>query len=111
MKDELRSSRVLRLRFLRELWAALTIVWPIISALLLGVAGLGVAIGYLEGWKLGESLYFAFVSGLTIGYGDLAPARPLGRVLAVGIGFIGVLLTALLGAVGVQALIRARSGE
>ena len=27
--------------------------------------------GLIEGWSLQDSIYFAFVSGLTIGYGDL----------------------------------------
>jgi len=61
-------------------------------------------IGLIEGWSLQDSIYFAFVSGLTIGYGDLAPKTLLTRVLAVMIGVCGVLLTALLAAVAVKAL-------
>ena len=41
---------------------------------------------------------------ITIGYGDLAPRTLLTRVLAVAIGFCGVLLTALVAAVAVKAL-------
>ncbi len=100
------TARALRHRFLRELWTGLKIVWPIVSGLLLVMALLGFVIGWVEGWRIGESLYFAFVSGLTIGYGDLAPTQPLSRVLSVGLGFAGILLTALLGAMGVQALSR-----
>ena len=37
------------------------------------IAGLGLVIGLIEGWSVQESIYFAFVSGLTIGYGDFAP--------------------------------------
>jgi hypothetical protein len=48
--------------------------------------------------------YFAFVSGLTIGYGDLAPKSLLTRTLAVLIGICGVLVTALVAAVAVKAL-------
>lgn len=71
------------------------------------MALLGVAIGWVEGWPLGESVYFAFVSGLTIGYGDLVPNEPLSRVLAIVVGFSGILLTGLIAAVGVRALERA----
>lgn len=67
----------------------------------------GVAIGWVEGWPLSESIYFAFVSGLTIGYGDLVPTQPLSRVLAILVGFAGILLTGLVAAVGVRALERA----
>jgi len=48
--------------------------------------------------------YFAFVTGLTIGYGDLAPKAPVARALAIGIGFVGILVGGLVAAVGVQAL-------
>jgi hypothetical protein len=38
-----------------------------------------------------ESIYFAFVSGLTIGYGDFAPNTFATRALAIVIGICGVL--------------------
>ena len=97
----------MRRKFLIELWGGLTVVWPILSGLLLLMALAGVAIGWVEGWPLAESIYFAFVSGLTIGYGDLVPTQPLSRVLAILVGFTGILLTGLVAAVGVRALERA----
>ena len=53
-----------------------------------------------------DGIYFSFVSGLTIGYGDLVPKQPLSRVLAIGIGLTGVLLVGLIVAIGVNALER-----
>jgi hypothetical protein len=50
----------------------------------------------------------SFVTGLTIGYGDLAPQTMLTRTLAVLIGVCGGLLTALFAAVAVKALTMAR---
>jgi Ion channel len=94
----------LRRKFLGGLLAGLRVVWPILSGLLLLIVGLGVVIGLLEHWSLQESVYFAFVSGLTIGYGDLAPKLLITRALAIGIGFCGVLFTALVAAVAVRAL-------
>ena len=94
----------LRRRFLRGLLAELQVVWPILSLLIALIVGLGVVIGVIEGWTLQESVYFAFVSGLTIGYGDFAPTTLLTRTLAVAIGVSGVLTTALLAAVAVRAL-------
>ena len=46
---------------------------------------------------------FAYVTGLTIGYGDLAPRQPLTQLLAIVIGFSGVLLTGLVAALAVKA--------
>lgn len=108
------TSRALRRKFVAGLAKGLAVVWPIVSALLGLIAGLGVVVGRIEGWAVYESLYFAFVTGLTIGYGDLAPKSLLGRALAIAIGLCGVLLTALIAAVAVHALnaaIGARDAE
>ncbi|HEX9179797.1 MAG TPA: potassium channel family protein [Burkholderiales bacterium] len=82
----------------------LRVVWPILSGLMLVILLIGFAIGQIEGWSFGDSFYFAFVSGLTIGYGDLVPKSPVSRLLAIAIGFTGILLTGLVAAVGVHAL-------
>jgi hypothetical protein len=94
----------MRRDFAAGLLVGLRVVWPVLSALLGIIVALGVVIGVIEGWSLPESIYFAFVSGLTIGYGDLAPKALLTRILAILIGVCGVLLTALVAAVAVKAL-------
>jgi hypothetical protein len=66
--------------------------------------GLGLIVGRLEGWRLIDATYFTFVTGLTIGYGDLVPSRLGARLIALAIGFTGILLTGLVAAVGVRAL-------
>jgi hypothetical protein len=96
--------RILRRKFTSGLLQGLGVVWPILSALIGLIVILGLVAGVREGWSIQESIYFAFVSGLTIGYGDFAPKSFLGRALAVAIGVCGVLLTALLAAVAVKAL-------
>src|SRR3954468_23491338 len=98
------DSRKIRRDFAAGLFFGLRVVWPIVSVLLGAIVVLGAVVGFLEGWSLQESIYFAFVSGLTIGYGDLAPKMLLTRMLAVLIGVCGVLLTALVAAVAVKAL-------
>jgi hypothetical protein len=101
------DARAMRRSFLAHFWGALRVVWPILSALLVVMVGLGVAVGRIEDWPLRDSLYFTFVSGLTIGYGDLVPKTLLARVLAIAIGITGILLTSLIAAIGVQALLAA----
>jgi hypothetical protein len=98
------DARRLRRQFLAGLFAGLRVVWPVLSALLGLIVGLGLVIGWREGWSVQDSIYFSFVSGLTIGYGDLAPKTLLTRALAILIGVSGVLLTALLAAIAVKAL-------
>lgn len=98
------DPHAMRRLFAARLLVSVRVVWPILSGLLLLILALGIAVGLLEHWTVGESVYFAFVSGLTIGYGDLAPTLLLTRALAVGIGVCGVLFTALLAGVAVKAL-------
>jgi hypothetical protein len=97
----------MRRQFLADLWTGLRVVWPILSALLVVMVALGVAVGVIEDWPLRDSLYFAFISGLTIGYGDLVPKTLVSRALAIAIGMLGILLTGLVAAIGVQALLAA----
>lgn len=88
--------------------SGLRVVWPILSALLGLIVALGLAAGLLEGWSVQESIYFSFVTALTIGYGDLAPKTLLTRALAILIGVCGALLIALVAAVAVKALTASR---
>jgi hypothetical protein len=99
------DPRAMRRQFLADLRAGLRVVWPVLSVLLLFMVGLGVLVGVIEDWPLRDSLYFTFISGLTIGYGDLVPKTLLARALAIVIGITGVLLTGLVAAIGVQALL------
>ncbi len=82
------QSRQMRRLFFASLFLQLRVVWPILSGVLLAMVGPGLLIGYIEGWGIADSLYFTFVTGLTIGYGDLAPRHTVTRLLAVLIGRI-----------------------
>ncbi len=105
------DSRTMRRNFLAGLFVGLRVIWPILSLLLLLIVALGLLIGRMEGWTIMESVYFAFVSGLTIGYGDLAPKTVPTRLLAILIGACGILLTALLAAVAVRAFTEMQAGD
>jgi hypothetical protein len=98
------NRRALRQQFFRSFLDELMVVWPILSGLILLIVGLGIVVGVLEGWRLLDSVYFAFVTGLTIGYGDFVPHGLVPRVLAALIGATGILVTALTAAVAVKAL-------
>lgn len=98
------TSARMRTHFFAELLKGLKVVWPILIVLLGAMLATGAAVGELEDWPLGDGIYLAFVSGLTIGYGDLVPQHLASRVLAVMIGFVGILLIGLVTAVGVRAL-------
>ena len=94
----------MRRKFVDGVLFGLRVISPVLGALMVAMVLMGVAAGLAEGWSLLDSIYFAFVSGLTIGYGDLAPKTLVGRVLAIATGFCGILLTGLVAAVAVKAL-------
>ncbi|MFK0276998.1 potassium channel family protein [Ensifer sp. NPDC090286] len=94
----------MRRRFFYNLYQQLQLLWPIFSAILIVMVGAGIIIWRIEDWRLDEALYFTFVTGLTIGYGDITPKHLSARVLALVIGFSGIVLTGLVAAVTVQAL-------
>jgi hypothetical protein len=98
------QSRKIRRIFFRELFRLVRVVWPILSWVLFAMVGPGLLIGHIEGWRIDDALYFTFVTGLTIGYGDLTPRHVVSRLLAVVIGFAGILLTGLVVALSVEAL-------
>jgi len=64
----------------------------------------GVLISYFEEMRLFDALYFAFITGLAIGYGDITPETTLGRVVAIAIGVVGLVFIGLIVAIATYAL-------
>ena len=93
-----------RRRFFIALAQQLRVIWPILSGVITVMIGSGLLIWRIEDWRIDEALYFTFVTGLTIGYGDFTPKHLSARLLALVIGFAGIVLTGLVAAVTVKAL-------
>ena len=53
--------------------------------------------------SFGKALYFSFITGLTVGYGDIAPITAIGRVISVLLGLIGILFSGVVVATAVEA--------
>jgi len=98
------SAKAMRRRFFVAFGHAVRVTWPVLSAILGIQLALGLLIGFVEGWSFGDTVYFTFITGLTIGYGDVVPRQTLTRVLAIGIGFSGLFLTGLIAAIAVHAM-------
>ena len=90
--------------FLHHFFNNLFIVRHVVLGLLAQIIIGGFVIAYFEELHVGESMYFAFITGLTVGYGDIEPVTPGGRVVSVGIGFVGMLFTGMTVAVATRAL-------
>jgi voltage-gated potassium channel len=57
-----------------------------------------------EGWNIGDSFYYAFITAFTIGYGDFSLSYPLTKIIAVVIGLFGFLFTGVLVAIAVESV-------
>ena len=86
--------------FFRAVWHVKSIILALIALIVAGA----VAITVIEKMPFSDTLYFAFVTGLTIGYGDIVMKTPVGRLIALLIGFIGILFTGAMVAVLVYAV-------
>ena len=98
------APKTVRRRFFTALGQAIHLAWPVLSTILAIQIALGLLIGFVEGWALGDAVYFTFVTGLTIGYGDIVPRQALARALAIGIGISGLFLTGLIAGIAVYAM-------
>src|SRR5260370_22832134 len=96
--------KTVRRRFFIELGHAIHVTWPVLSIILAIQIALGLLIGFVERWSVGDAVYFTFVTGLTIGYGDIVPRQAIARALTIGIGFLGLFLTGLVAGTAVSAM-------
>ncbi len=93
--------------FFRIFLKVIYVVRNIISTLLLFIFLMGILLGYIEGIGIGNGIYFAFVSALTLGYGDIVPHTILGKIIAVFIlPITGMLITGIIVAAAINAIDR-----
>ena len=81
-------------------WLVRSVILAQVGLILAGA----VTIAAVEKMALGDALYFAFITGLTIGYGDIVATTTMGRTVSVALGFVGITFTGLTVAVAVRAL-------
>jgi voltage-gated potassium channel len=98
------APKGVRRRFFVALGHAVHLTWPVLSTILPIQVALGLLGGFTEGWSVGDAVYFTFVTGLMISYGDIVPRQALARALAIGIGLSGLFLTGLIAGIAVYAM-------
>ncbi len=86
--------------FAEVTWHVRTVILALLALIVIGAA----VIAAVEDMPIGDALYFAFITGLTVGFGDLVPHTGIGRVVAVLIGVVGMLFTGLVVAAAVHAV-------
>ncbi len=95
------------LSFCRHLYELLTFVRAVFVSLILLLLGCAFGIAAVEDLTFGEALYLTLITGLTIGYGDIAPVTGMGRLFSVLAGIIGLIYIGLVVAVATRALAQA----
>lgn len=91
------------IEFLQRFGLGLYYTSPIIIFLITLIGVLGLIAGKKEGWNPVDSLYYAFITATTVGYGDFHPKTRIAKLIAIGIAFTGLLLTGIVVAIGIQA--------
>ena len=91
-------------RFISIFFKSLGVLSPILVALILIIAGLGVLQARLMGISMGDGIYFSWVTAFTVGYGDVVPAGWLSRICAMASALTGMIFTGVWVAVAVNAL-------
>ena len=86
--------------FVHISWHVRSVIFALIVLIIIGAT----VIAFVERMPFGDSLYFSFVTGFTIGYGEIVPKTVLGRLVALLIGLIGIVFTGMVVAVAVRAV-------
>jgi hypothetical protein len=78
--------------------------FPIWGGIAILISLLGLIIAQLEDEiSAGTALYFAWVTGTTVGYGDLVPTVGITRVLAILVAILGIVLTGMIVTIVIEA--------
>jgi voltage-gated potassium channel len=116
MDDAAKDAVRTRIQPRRAIAEFATVLWhlrAILAYLLMLFLVLSVAMYYVGGAvdastrthsSLGQTFYFCAVTALTIGYGDVIPTTTLGRIVAVLLGLLGVLITGVITGSAVYAI-------
>ncbi len=90
-------------RFVRIFFYGLELASPLLLSLALLITLLGQIVGFRESWGRFDSLYWAFITATTVGYGDIRPVARLSRILSVLIALTGIIFTGVIVALAINA--------
>lgn len=89
--------------FLEVLFWGVYLIAPVLIMLSFIIIVLGLIVGRIESWSRFEALYWAFITALTVGYGDIRPLHKLSRVLSTVIAIFGIMVAGIVVAITVEA--------
>ncbi len=90
-------------KFIDVFFFGLELAAPLLLALIYLILLLGQIVGTLESRGRLNSFYWAFITAITVGYGDFPPVKPISKILSVLTALIGIIFTGIIVAVAVNA--------
>jgi voltage-gated potassium channel len=98
------------LTFIRLVCVGIYLAAPLVLFLCLLIAVLGLVVGRMEGWSKFDSVYWAMITALTVGYGDIRPLKRGSKTLAVAIVLAGLMFSGIFVSIAVHSAFEARAG-
>ncbi|MFH1969929.1 MAG: potassium channel family protein [Verrucomicrobiota bacterium] len=89
--------------FLQLFLRGLYFTAPLLLILLLIIVLIGQIVGRHEAWSKFDALYWAFITAITVGYGDFHPHKRLSKGLAVLTALTGIIFTGIVVAIALHA--------
>jgi Ion channel len=91
------------LDYLQIFYLALKLALPLLIFAALLITLLGMIVGMRESWGRFDSIYWAFITATTVGYGDIRPLKSVDKALSILIALIGMTFTGILVALAIYA--------
>ena len=64
-----------------------------------------------EDQTLGNAIYFALITALTVGYGDITPVTPMGKAASAAIAVVGVITVGIYVGIATRAVAMSLRGQ
>jgi len=97
--------------YLLLFFMALKLAAPLLVFSVVLIMLLGLIVGRRESWGRFDSIYWAFITATTVGYGDIRPIEPLSRALSILIALVGMTFTGILVALAIYAATTAMGAQ
>lgn len=89
--------------FLATFGRILWLLTPLWSGLALIISAGGLLLAKVQHMAWGDGLYLAWITALTVGYGDLTPKTALARLICITLALVGVIFTAIITSLALNA--------
>jgi len=97
--------------YLQLFYLNLKLAFPLLAFSIMVIVLLGRIVGFRESWSHYDSIYWAFITATTVGYGDIRPLKSVSKALSVLIALIGMIFTGLLVALAINAATHALGNQ